>query len=106
MLHQMGDHSSANSCNWGANFAVLSDPHIIERAEKACEDIDSAAIFIEEFGLGRLGAAIALEEGERKEQGAAVLAAFIRYRAVADGVSFENLHFHSASGIHITRDSK
>ncbi len=73
-----------------AAIGNLAEPDLIELADAATDDLSDAAAFADERDLGRLGAAVAAASGSRRERGAAALAAFLRYRAAADGIEVDS----------------
>ena len=67
---------------------------VIERAAAAVDDLEAAATFVEEVGLGELRRAVeATEDPELRARGERALSAFRRFRAAAGGDSPVD-HFH------------
>ncbi|MBX0293476.1 hypothetical protein [Haloarcula nitratireducens] len=78
----------------GANDGDESEDYraVIERAATATKDVEAAAQFVEDVGLAALESAVERAEREVSElatEGRAALAAFERFRSVADGRSEE-----------------
>lgn len=83
-----------------ARIAVDDNRAVIERAEKAVDDLDAAAVFADHVGLGCLAAAVsATDDPVLRERGATALATFQRFRVVASGDDPKpSIHFHSGHG--------
>ncbi|MDQ2073100.1 hypothetical protein ACODNH_06475 [Haloarcula sp. NS06] len=78
---RMGTHETGGDADYRT---------VIERATRATDDLDDAVAFVETFGVGRLGAAVAQAEHEVSglaDEGRAALRAFRRYRDAAAGPS-------------------
>ena len=71
------------------------DPQsVIEQGEAAVDDLEAAAEFVEQVGLGELQRAIeAADDPELRARGERALSAFRRFRAAAVGDSPGD-HFH------------
>jgi hypothetical protein len=85
-------------------LAGPTDAAVIEQADAAVDDLDTAAGFVEAVGLDRLAAAVeATDDPDRRERGERALAAFRRFRAAASG---EAVHFHRGRGTDLRCDAE
>ncbi|WP_255150562.1 hypothetical protein [Halorarius halobius] len=66
-------------------LARLVDSSPVATAERAIEDVDRAAEFVDRGGLARLRRAVARADGARARRGRAALSAFERYQRAAAG---------------------
>jgi len=92
-----------------ASLRLLADGDervVIERADAAKRDLETAAEFVETAGLDELRVAVeSVEDPALTERGERALATFRRFREAAAG-HLDDDHFHSGRGTDLTRDDK
>jgi hypothetical protein len=88
-----------------------SDAAVIERAERATEDVTAAAEFVDAIGLDQLAAAVSATDDPAVEaRGRAALETFDRFRRAAHAGDSDPDHaadhFHRGRGTDLRADAK
>lgn len=87
-------------------LAGIDDGSVIERADRAVDDLEAAAEFVDTVGITRLETAVrGVDDPDRRERGHRALEAFRRFRAAASDED-AGVHFHSGRGTDKRRDAE
>ena len=87
-------------------LAGADERAVIDRAEAAVDDLETAAEFVDSMGVAELAAAVeTVDDPALADRGERALSSFRRFRAAAAG-RLDDDHFHPGRGTDLRRDDE